>query len=301
MIAKIVKGQGFRGVVNYVLDEKKGTELLCSDGIRTKDHESIIRSFLSQAELNNRVSKPVYHISLDFSVNDKAKLTNDVMVEIARTYIKQMKLEGTQFLIARHYDKEHPHIHLILNRVNFDGKTISDKNDRVRSEKVCKELTAQYHLYFAKGKEKVNVHRLKEPDKTRYKIYEALKETIPECKNWGELEQKLQQQGITINYKYKGKTNEIQGILFRKNDLIFSGSKVDRQFSYSKIDYQLHCYSHKHSNSLREPLDKNSFSTLRTGMQLLKTDLTDCNQRSERERRQQIRIKSKKRNPGLKL
>jgi len=48
MIAKIVQGRGFRGVVNYVLDKEKA-QLLYSEGIRTKDKESIIQSFIAQS------------------------------------------------------------------------------------------------------------------------------------------------------------------------------------------------------------------------------------------------------------
>ena len=68
-----------------------------------------------------------------------------------------------------------------VNRVNFNGKTISDQNDRKRSEQICKELTHKYQLYFAKGKEQVKAHRLKGADKTKYEIHEALKEAIPKC------------------------------------------------------------------------------------------------------------------------
>ncbi|GHU09075.1 hypothetical protein FACS189431_6500 [Alphaproteobacteria bacterium] len=118
-------------------------------------------------------------------------------------------------------------------------KTVSDRNDRYRSEKICKELTAKYELYFAQGKENVKRHRLKEPDKTKYKIFDTLNATIPKCKNWTELKKELQKQDIAISFKYKGNTDEVQGVMFQKNRYTFNGSKIDRQFSYSKIDYQL--------------------------------------------------------------
>ena len=55
MIAKIVIGQGFKGVVNYILDKSKGTEILDSDGVRLKSPDTIIQSFISQAEMNPRL------------------------------------------------------------------------------------------------------------------------------------------------------------------------------------------------------------------------------------------------------
>ncbi|KAA6336515.1 hypothetical protein EZS27_015331 [termite gut metagenome] len=239
MVAKIVKGKGFKGVVNYVLDKDKQTELLAAEGVRYKSKESIIRSFVAQAGLNPKLSKPVGHISLDFSAQDKEKLTNAKMVQIAKEYMTKMGIVNTQYIIGRHYDKEHPHIHIVFNRIDNNGKTITDKNDRYRSEKICKELTEKHGLYFAQGKENVKVHRLKEPDKTKYEIYDALQTAVARSKNWNDLKKELKKSGITTEFKCNGNTTEIQGIKFGKNGYEFSGSKIDRQFSYSKIDYQL--------------------------------------------------------------
>jgi hypothetical protein len=239
MVAKIVKGKSFKGVVNYVLDKDKQTQLLAAEGIRLKSRESIIRSFVAQTGLNPKVSKTVGHISLDFSVQDRDKLTNAKMVQIAKEYMTKMGIVNTQYIIGRHYDKEHPHIHLVFNRVDNNGKTISDKNDRYHSEKICKELTGKHGLYFAQGKENVKVHRLKEPDKTKYEIYDALKKAVSKCRNWNELKKELQKQDIVTAFKCNGNTDEVQGVMFQKNGYTFNGSKIDRQFSYSKIDFQL--------------------------------------------------------------
>jgi hypothetical protein len=239
MIAKIVKGKGFRGVVNYVLDKEKQTQLLVAYGVRHKSRESIIRSFTLQAGMNPKVTKPVGHISLDFSMQDAGKLSNEQMIRIAADYMKQMGIVDTQCIIGRHYDKEHPHIHIVFNRVDNNGKTISDSNDRFRSEKICKELTQKYGLYFAKGKENVKEHRLKEPDKTKYEIYHALKSATGNCRNWQELGEGLKAMGIAMEFRYNGDTDKIQGVKFTKNGYSFNGSKIDRECSYSKINAQL--------------------------------------------------------------
>ena len=84
MIAKIVNGSDFRGVINYILDPKKGTELIDSTGVRTDSISHIVQSFIDQAELNPRVGKVVGHISLSFSAQDTPKLSNEWMAQIAR-------------------------------------------------------------------------------------------------------------------------------------------------------------------------------------------------------------------------
>jgi hypothetical protein len=239
MIAKIVKGEGFKGVVNYILDQSKGTELLDSEGVRLRSPDTIIQSFVSQAEMNPGLKNPVCHISLDFSAQERDKLNSELMVKISREYMKQMGISDTQYIIGRHYDKEHPHLHIVFNRVDNNGHTITDRNDRFRSEKICKELTQRHNLYFALGKENVKEHRLREPDKTKYEIYHSLKMLVPQCHNWDQIIKGTKEQDIVVTFKFKGKTKEIQGVIFNKNGYSFNGSKVDRQFSFSKINYQL--------------------------------------------------------------
>ncbi|MES5168513.1 relaxase/mobilization nuclease domain-containing protein [Prevotella melaninogenica] len=239
MIAKIMKGSGFKGVINYILDPKKGTELIDSLGVRTDDISHIIQSFIDQTNLNPRVGKVVGHISLSFSAQDSPKLSNEFMTQVAREYMEKMRIKDTQYIIGRHFDKDHPHIHIAFNRIDNNGKTISDKNDRLRSEKICKEQTAKYNLYFASGKEKIKEHRLKEPDKTKYEIYLALRDKIPKSRDWKALLAHLKKEEIDVHFKYKGSTQEVQGIIFGKNGYHFNGSKVDRSCSYSKIDFAL--------------------------------------------------------------
>ena len=251
MIAKIMKGSGFKGVINYILDPKKGTELIDSSGVRTDDISHIIQSFIDQTNLNPRVSKVVGHISLSFSTQDSLKLSNEFMTQAAREYMEKMGIKDTQYIIGRHFDKDHPHVHIAFNRIDNHGKTISDKNDRFRSEKICKELTAKYSLYFAGGKENVKEHRLKEPDKTKYEIYQALKAEIARCRDWKTLLAHLKKQDIDVRFKYKGSSQEVQGIIFEKNGYHFNGSKVDRNFSYSKIDFSLHQNNREHEQQMQ--------------------------------------------------
>lgn len=237
MMAKIVQGSGFKGVINYVLDKSKA-EVLWAGGLRLSNRSSVVHSFITQSSLNP-ISKPVAHISLDFSVQDKARLTNQKMVEIAGEYLQKMGYGNTQVLIVRHNDTDHPHLHMALNRIDNDGKRISDNNERIRSTKVCKELTAKHGLYFAKGKENVKEYRLREPDKAKYEIYNTLKSALPTCRNWQEFAAILAKEGISIEFKTKGSTDKVEGVKFCKSGYSFSGSKVDKQFSFSKIDFAL--------------------------------------------------------------
>lgn len=245
MMAKIVKGSDFKGVVEYILDKNKGTQLVMYEGLFIENNETIAMSFNAQSRMNDKVTKPVGHIALNFSKEDEPRLTNRLMAGIALEYMERMGIRNTQLFIARHFDKEHPHVHIAFNRIDNNGNTISDRNERLRSTRICKELTLKYCLHMANGKDNVKRNRLKEPDRTKYELYDILKTEVGRCGNWNVLVANLKRQGVEVHFKHKGQTDEIQGMVFTKNGYHFNGTKVDRYFSYSKIDAALQRNRHE--------------------------------------------------------
>lgn len=239
MMAKIVKGSDFKGAVDYIIDKKKDTQIVASEGLFMENLETIAMSFNAQSRMNDKVTKPVGHIALSFSKEDELRLTNRIMAGIALEYMKRMGIKNTQFFIAQHFDKEHPHVHIAFNRIDNNGNTISDRHERLRSTRICKELTLKYGLHMAGGKDNVKRNRLKEPDRTKYALYDIIKMEVGRCGNWNVLIANLKRQGVEVHFKHKGQTSEVQGVVFSMNGYHFNGSKVDRRFSYSKIDAAL--------------------------------------------------------------
>ena len=245
MMAKIVKGSGFKGVVDYILDKGKNAQFVAYKDLFMENRETIAMSFNVQSRMNGKVAKPVGHIALSFSKEDEPRLTNRVMASIALEYMERMGIKDTQFFIARHFDKEHPHVHIAFNRIDNNGNTISDRHERLRSTRICKELTMKYCLHMANGKDNVKRNRLKEPDRTKYELYDILKAEVGRCGNWNVLVANLKRQGVEVNFSHRGQTDEVQGVVFTKNGYRFNGSKVDRRFSYSKIDTALQHNRHE--------------------------------------------------------
>lgn len=239
MMAKIVKGSDFKGAVDYIIDKKKDTQIVASEGLFMENLETIAMSFNAQSRMNDKVTKPVGHIALSFSKEDELRLTNRIMAGIALEYMERMGIKNTQFFIAQHFDKEHPHVHIAFNRIDNNGNTISDRHERLRSTRICKELTLKYGLHMAGGKDNVKRNRLKEPDRTKYALYDIIKMEVGRCGNWNVLIANLKRQGVEVHFKHKGQTSEVQGVVFSMNGYHFNGSKVDRRFSYSKIDAAL--------------------------------------------------------------
>ena len=238
MIGKISKGAGFKGCVNYVLG-KPEARLLAAEGVLTDSIQTITDCFQAQRMMKPNIRQPVGHISLSYALEDAPRMTDEMLVSLAKEYMQKMGIKDTQYIIARHNDQKHPHVHIVFNRVNNNGRIMSDKNDCYRNVKVCKELKEKYGLYFGKGKDRVRTHRLKGNDKTKYEIYHAVKSSLSKSNSWKQLISELSRQGIKTEFKYRGRSNVIQGLSFTKDGITFKASDIDRSFSYSKLDRML--------------------------------------------------------------
>ncbi len=239
MIGKVMKRAAFKGCVNYVLNKQEAI-LLAADGVLLGNANNIIQSFNTQRLMKPNIKHPVGHISLSYSPDDEERLTNTAMIKLAKEYMQEMNITDTQFIIVRHFDNGNPHVHLVYNRIDNNGKVISDKNDRYRNEAVCKKLKDKYGLTYGKGKDKVKQQKLRGKDKNKYQVYNAVKDALSNSTNWDELKERLKEKGVSISFKYKSNDpNIIQGISFNKENITFKGSDIDRSFSYSKLNTKL--------------------------------------------------------------
>lgn len=75
-----------------------------------------------QREANKRgrkLVKPVYAYSLAWAPDQTP--SRDEMMSAARSSLKALRLDGLQTLIIQHTDEPHPHVHVIVNRIELDG------------------------------------------------------------------------------------------------------------------------------------------------------------------------------------
>ncbi|KQN34321.1 hypothetical protein ASE92_11970 [Pedobacter sp. Leaf41] len=235
MIGKVVIGKSFGGCVRYVVN-KKDAEILHGDGIRMDNPSLIVRDFDFQRKMNPELSKAVAHISLSWSELDRDKLSSENMLAMAMEYLKLMVIKNTQLLVVRHNDNHHPHLHIIYNRVDNDGKTISDQFQFKKNVSACKEITVKHGLFMAKDRDKVNRKALKGSDKIRYQLFDQIKSAQNSSKDWDSFGNKLSNAGIEMFFKYKNGKNEIQGVSFKSEEYTFKGSEIDRSLSYGKLN-----------------------------------------------------------------
>lgn len=253
MIGKILHGSGFGGVVDYVNDRRKAANIVAaSEGVNLTNNQSITDSFVMHARLSQRVKSPVAHIILSFSPNDAYRLDDDKIGKIVRDYLRRMGYDDNQFVAFRHHDKEHPHVHIIVNRVNNQGRCTSDSHEKDRNVKVCRDLTREYGLYMSSGKEAVKERRLHTMDAIRYQMMHAVRESLQVADNWKDFQDDLSKVGIRCQFRFNHKTSAIEGISFTiakdkvkgkrggfntkmRHDVSFSGKQLDESLTLANL------------------------------------------------------------------
>ena len=241
MIGGITKGSDFAGCVRYALalDEAgKEARLLHSEGVLTNTPQDIIDGFECQRHLNSRIRHWCGHISLSYSPKDKERMTDEFMVKLAMEYMEKMGIKNTQFIIARHLDKEHPHCHIVYNRVDNNGKCVSDSFEYLRNNTICDEMKKKYGLTFGENKDNVKTYRLKGRSKTRQEIYLAVQAAKRTAKDWISFQRELAQKGITVRKKLRRGTTDVEGLSYIKDGQKFKASQVDRD---GRCSYDVIC------------------------------------------------------------
>ena len=237
MIGKLKKGSSFAGCIRYVTG-KDEAKILASDGVLLGTNAEMAQSFELQRQLNLRIKKPVGHIALSFKPEDKPRLTDEFMAKITIEYMQMMGITDTQFIIVRHHNTDNPHCHIVYNRINNEGKLISDRNDYRRNEQVTKALKSKYGLTYGTDKSKTNTHKLRNAERAKYEIHNAVKDALKVTGSWQKFKNELAKRGVLLElvYKDKERRTKVQGIRFSKDGYSFKGTQISRDYSFGKLN-----------------------------------------------------------------
>ncbi len=247
MIAKQIKGQSFSGVLKYMdFKVKQGVgEMLDSNLIAIESVKSMAKEFNIISSLRS-IKNMVYHASL--SIQKDEGLSNQKFYELGTDYKNGMGFKDSQFVIYRHVDRDHPHIHIIANRVDMSGKVVSDKWDYKRSEKLVRELEKKYGLKPVVSSKEVMESSLSKGQVGKYKrtgevpiktqLQIIAKDALNNAKNLTEFEQIMAKGGAEVKVHYNSKGNSY-GISFMLENVTFKGSSLGKGYSINKINEQL--------------------------------------------------------------
>lgn len=163
MIGKITIGKSFGGCIRYCLEDKlelsREEKLAMSkqDGLQHENRAEVLeynmcygnkkeltRQFNEVRALRPQLSSPVMHITL--SLDQEDFFTKEKLRQMGQDFAREFGFEKNQYIFIYHQDTKHPHLHIVVNRVGFDGSRINDSNSYRKVANLCRKLELKYDL-----------------------------------------------------------------------------------------------------------------------------------------------------------
>jgi hypothetical protein len=169
MVAKITIPKSVECALNYNENkvQKDTAECLHASNylneVKNMNFYQKLNAFESLNSLNKRATTKALHVSLNFDPSEK--LSNDKLIEIASIYMEKIGFGEQPFLVYKHNDAGHPHIHIVSNTIRGDGSRINTHNiGRNQSEKARKEIEQEYGLIKAERQQQFAKQSIKPVD-----------------------------------------------------------------------------------------------------------------------------------------
>lgn len=247
MIAKQVKGSGFRGVLNYMdAKVKDGVGELIYSNMLSDNPRGLAKEFGMIRSFKPNVSKSVYHCAL--SINPEEQLTNEQFCELASEYLDEMGFSNSQYVIYRHTDRDHPHIHIVANRINLDGAVVSDKWDYKRSEEIVRRLEQKYELKQTVSSDKSKASSLSKGQVEKFRrtgevpikaqLQVIVNSALEDSATLQEFCDKVKEYGADVEL-HTNSNDKVYGVSFELDGIAMKGSSLGRAYSLNKIIKQI--------------------------------------------------------------
>jgi hypothetical protein len=160
MVAKITISKSIEAALNYNEKKVQKKNAICLyaanylNDIKNMNFYQKLDGFERLNNLNERAATNTLHASLNFDPSEK--LSDSRLTEIGLAYMDKIGFDGQPFLIYKHEDAGHPHIHIVSTTIKGDGSRINTHNiGRNQSEKARKEIELQFGLIKAQRQQKL--------------------------------------------------------------------------------------------------------------------------------------------------
>ncbi|WP_373544524.1 relaxase/mobilization nuclease domain-containing protein [Chamaesiphon sp.] len=229
-IAKIIKGNGFRGVMDYLLDSDKRPRII-GGCVFTDVPADLAREFRMVANLRRSVTKPVRHFSISFSPKDGD--VDDITKEaIAFRILDGLGYGECQFIAIDHhrddpghdYAHDHDHMHIVTNAVSVKGEYVRDSFDRYRIQKILRAAERDFGLREIKSSWEVKREKAQgiNLDSDLARIVAASLNDRPNLETWLD---RLAQSDIDVRFNLSMSDN-VMGITYLKEGESHKGSDL---------------------------------------------------------------------------
>ncbi len=243
MTADLVKGKGFRGALRYNLQklERQQATVLDSSFVRMNEHD-VLKEVSMVRMLRPNLQKYFYHTSLNFPPEEN--LADDKILSIAKEYLEEMGFDKHQYAIFRHFDAGHPHVHLLVNRIGYDGSLVTDSKDYQRTEQILRRLEIKHSLKpvlsskhaqeRATTKNELELVKRKNKPSTKQKLQLIIRAVTKDKPTTYEFIKSLEKRGINVLFN-QASTGFVSGISFGYEGLLFKGAHLGQAFKWQAV------------------------------------------------------------------
>lgn len=237
MIAKAIKGKGFRGALEYDLKKEQGR--IIDTNMDGRGPRELAAEFGEIRKLRPNLGKAVLHVSLAASPGEH--LTDAQWVKIGQYYINGMDLNKNQYVMSRHTDTEHEHIHMVVNRIQFDGKVTSDSHDYRRQEFLMRALERDLGLRQIESSTKTERRaatkgeveqglRTGKPS-TRQQLQQLCDAAASDCDTFTLYAERLNAAGVDLVPVVQLEGTKMSGLSYRLDGVMMKGSDLGKRYS----------------------------------------------------------------------
>tara|TARA_R110002074_G_scaffold381948_1_gene561326 strand:- start:951 stop:1808 length:858 start_codon:yes stop_codon:yes gene_type:complete len=226
-----------RASMSYGWNQEKDAEIVLKEFLHGDSPVEITQEFKMLQDQNYHCKKNTLSFVISPTIEDGKSLNKKELETITRQFIKEMQLKDRQAIAFVHQDKDHKHIHLYVNRIDFKGVAYNDsfigKRSQQATEKVAEHmgLTTVKQVQFEK---EFNLKEIRKEIKRRHDL--TMKQFKP--KSFDTYIKDMQVNGVkvipTINNQ-----NKLQGFRFEFDGHNLKGSEVHRNMSLGNIGKQM--------------------------------------------------------------
>jgi Relaxase/Mobilisation nuclease domain len=229
-IAKISKGSGFRGVMDYLLDPDKRPHII-SSCVFSSTPDNLAREFRLVANLRPSVTKPVRHYSISFASEDG--LVDDSTKEaIAFRILDGLGYGECQFIAVNHhrddpghdYAHNHDHMHIVTNAVTVKGEYVTDSFDRFKIQTIIREAERDFGLREIKSSWAVK-HEKAQGIHLDCDLARNVAVSFNDRPNLETWLGRLAQSDIDVRFNIS-KSDNVMGITYLSNEKSYKGSDI---------------------------------------------------------------------------
>ena len=151
MIGKAKSCIGGFSLFNYVVDDEKGIEIL-RNNLCGETPIELFQEMKILQNLNQKATNKLISLVLSPHVNDGENLSKKQLENITKEFLKELNIdtEKSQFIAFLHTEKRHRHIHILLNRVDENGKLFQDHHIGKKAQWSAHRVAEKNRLISAK-------------------------------------------------------------------------------------------------------------------------------------------------------